>query len=56
MLSMTDASRIILLPDAKAPAGAYASKIRRYRLARVRLAERRDELPPRAAHLIKSYD
>lgn len=56
MLSMTDASRIILLPDAKAPGEATASKIRRYRLARVRLAERREALPPRHAHLARSYD
>ena len=53
---MTDASRIILLPDAKAPAGPQASKIRRYRLARVRLAERRDHVQPRHAHLLRSYD
>ena len=56
MLSMTDASRIILLPDAKAPEGATASKIRRYRLARVRLAERREQVPHRHAHLVRAYD
>jgi hypothetical protein len=48
-------SRIVLLPDAKA-SGAHAAKLRRYRLARVRLAERRDQLPARAAHLARSYD
>ena len=53
---MTDASRIILLPDAKAPAGAHASKIRRYRLARVRLTERRETMHPRHAHLLRTYD
>ena len=56
MLSMTTASsRILLLPGAKA-SGAHAAKVRRYRLARVRLAERRDALPARAAHLARSYD
>lgn len=58
MLSMTPASdRILLVPDAaKAPAGPYAAKVRRYRLARVRLAERRGETRPRHAHLVKAYD
>ncbi len=50
-------SRVLLLPDAtRAATGPHAAKIRRYRLARVRLAERRAELPPRHAHLLRAYD
>jgi hypothetical protein len=58
MLSMTSSSsRILLVPDAaRASGGPQASNIRRYRLARVRLAERRGELPVRFAHLGRGYD
>ncbi len=57
MLSMTSSSsRILLLPDAAPASGPHASKVRRYRLARVRLAERRGELPVRLAHLGRAYD
>ncbi len=58
MLLMTTASsRILLVPDAaKAPADPHAPSVRRYRLARVRLAERRDDLPTRHQHLTRAYD
>jgi len=57
MLDMTSSSRVLLVPDAtKAVAGPHAAKVRHYRLARVRLAERRNELPPRHAHLLKPHD
>jgi hypothetical protein len=57
MVHMTSSSRVLLLPDAaKAVTGPHASKVRHYRLARVRLAERRGELPPRHAHLLKAHD
>ena len=57
MLTMTRSSRVLLMPDAaKAVTGPHASKVRHYRLARVRLAERRAELPPRHAHLLKTHD
>ncbi len=57
MLGMTSSSRVLLVPDdTKAVAGPHAAKERHYRLARVRLAERRSELPPRHAHLLRSHD
>ncbi len=57
MLDMTSSSRVLLLPDAsKAAAGPHAAKVRHYRLARVRLTERRDELPARHAHLLRAHD
>ena len=58
MLFMTTASsRILLVPDAaRAPADPHASKVRRYRLARVRLAERRNEAPARYPHLTRAHD
>jgi len=57
MLDMTSSSRVLLVPDAtKAVAGPHAAKVRHYRLARMRLAERRNELPPRHAHLLKPHD
>lgn len=56
MLSMTT-SRVLLLPDtAKAATGPEASKVRRYRLARLRLAERRDQARPRHEHLLRAHD
>jgi hypothetical protein len=55
-MTTTSASRVLLLPGAAKPAGPHAAKVRRYRLARVRLAERRGELPARHAHLLKAYD
>ncbi len=58
MLLMHPASsRILLVPDGqRASAGPHAAKVRRYRMARMRLAQRRGELPARAMHLIKAYD
>ncbi len=54
---MTSSSRVLLLPETtKAVTGPHAAKVRRYRLARVRLAQRRGELPPRQAHLLRAYD
>ena len=54
---MTSTSRVLLLPAvSRAAAGPHAAKVRRYRLARVRLAERRGELPARQAHLLRAYD
>jgi hypothetical protein len=58
MLSMTPLaqSRVLLVPEARAAAGPQAAKIRRYRLARLRLLERRDADPGRYPHLARSYD
>jgi hypothetical protein len=58
MLNMTTASsRILLVADAaRASADPHASKVRRYRLARVRLAERRNDHPARHPHLTRAYD
>jgi hypothetical protein len=60
MLSMTplsSPSRVLLVPEARsAAAGPQAAKIRRYRLARLRLLERRDAGPERYPHLIRTYD
>ena len=54
---MPSTSRVLLLPDAtKAVTGPHAAKVRRYRMARVRLAERRGELPARHAHLLRAHD
>jgi hypothetical protein len=62
MLAMStpsaSASRLILVPDdriAAAP-GPHAAKLRRYRLARLRLLERREAGPSCAPHLIRVYD
>jgi hypothetical protein len=56
MVAMSTApSRILLLPDPRrglAPNDA----VRRYRLARFRLVERRAEPPPRAPHLSRMHD
>jgi hypothetical protein len=50
-------SRVLLMPDATSAAtGTHASKVRRYRLARMRLLERRDAAPARAPQLGRSYD
>jgi hypothetical protein len=60
MLSMTPPSsaRVMLVPEPRvaATAGPQAAKIRRYRLARLRLLERRDADPGRFAHLARTYD
>jgi hypothetical protein len=60
MLSMTPLSssaRVLLVPQARSSAaGPEAGKIRRYRLARLRLLERRDAGPDRYPHLVRAYD
>jgi hypothetical protein len=48
--------RILLVPEARPATGANAPRIRRYSLARVRLADARDRVPPKFAHLRKAYD
>jgi hypothetical protein len=48
---------VLLVPEARAAAaGPQAAKIRRYRLARLRLLERREVDPSRYPHLARSYD
>ena len=57
MLAMTAPHRILLVPDARPRADlATAPKVRRYRLARLRLAEIRHPGEARFAHLAKAYD
>ena len=60
MLLMLSASsaRVMLVPEARAAAtaGPQAAKIRRYRLARLRLLERRDAGAERYPQLLRSYD
>jgi hypothetical protein len=60
MLSMTalHPSRVLLVPEARvgAATGPQAAKIRRYRLARLRLLERRDAGPARFSQLGRTYD
>ena len=59
MLSMTTAAphRILLVPDARPRSEAGpAAKVRRYRLARLRVAETRHPADPRFAHIAKGYD
>jgi hypothetical protein len=57
-MSTPSASRLVLLPDDRmaAASGPHAAKLRRYRLARLRLLERREAGPPSAPHLIRAYD
>ena len=60
MSSMTPltSSRVLLVPESRpaATAGPQAAKIRRYRLARMRLLERRDPGADRFSHLSRAYD
>ncbi len=49
------AQRIILLPDGRRPV-ADEPKVRRYRLARLRVAEARQPTEPRFSHLARAYD
>jgi hypothetical protein len=58
MLSMTapSATRILLVPEERAAVGPQAAKLRRYRLARMRLVERRDEQAARHRQLTRAYD
>ena len=54
---MTAPHRILLVPDARPRSELSAApKVRRYRLARLRLAEIRQPAEPRFAHLAKAYD
>jgi hypothetical protein len=56
-MSATPASRILLVPEERlAAAGPHAAKVRRYRLARMRLLERRDQQAARHPHLTRAYD
>ena len=58
MLAMTPApQRILLVPDARPRTElAAAPKVRRYRLARLRVAETRQPAEPRFAHIARGYD
>ncbi len=50
--------RILLVPEARSAATPVltAPKIRRYSLARIRVAEERAQVEPRFAHLRRVYD
>ncbi|HEV2061714.1 MAG TPA: hypothetical protein VGR12_02585 [Solirubrobacteraceae bacterium] len=49
--------RILLVPDTRPRTEALAgTKVRRYRLARLRVAETRRPAEPRFEHLAKAYD
>jgi hypothetical protein len=49
--------RILLVPDGRPRTEpATAPKIRRYRLARLRVARTRDPAEPRFGHLARTYD
>jgi hypothetical protein len=57
MHAMTPApQRILLLPDARPRTDAAEPKVRRYRLARLRVAETRQPREPRFEHLARAYD
>lgn len=57
MLSMTHPHRIVLVQRPGIPEReSLQPKIRHYRIARLRLVERRGELSPRHAHLRETYD
>ena len=58
VMTPLSSSRVLLVPEARvaAAAGPQAAKIRRYRLARLRLLERRDADPSRFGHLARTYD
>jgi hypothetical protein len=56
-MTAPSASRILLLPEERiAAAGPQAAKLRRYRLARMRLVERRDAVAARHRHITRAYD
>ena len=49
--------RILLVPDARSRTElAAAPKVRRYRLARLRVADTRQPSEPRFGHLARTYD
>ncbi|HEX2085187.1 MAG TPA: hypothetical protein VHF89_05855 [Solirubrobacteraceae bacterium] len=53
----TSPHRILLVPDGRPRAEAPAApKVRRYRLARLRIAETRQPAEPRFEHLARAYD
>ena len=58
MTALSPTGRVLLVPEARVAAatGPEAAKIRRYRLARLRLLERRDSGPERYPQLVRSYD
>ena len=57
MLSMTDPHRIVLVErPAVADRSETHPRVRHYRIARLRLAQRRSEVAPRHAHLRETYD
>ena len=58
MTALSHSGRVLLVPEARpaAIAGPEAAKIRRYRLARLRLVERRDAGAERYPQLLRSYD
>lgn len=50
-------NRVLLVPEARSSAaGPHAQKIRRYRMARLRLLERRDQQALRHPQLGRTYD
>ena len=52
----TAAHRVLLVPDARPKTGlGQTPKVRRYRLARLRVAETHQP-PDRFAHIAKAYD
>ena len=58
MAAMTTAPhRILLVPDARPRADFLdAPKVRRYRLARLRVAATRQPSEPRFGHIARAYD
>ena len=58
MTALPHSGRVLLVPEARTAAatGPQAAKIRRYRLARLRLLERRDAGADRYPQLLRSYD
>jgi hypothetical protein len=58
MTALSHSGRVLLVPEARTAAttGPDAAKIRRYRLARLRLLERRDAGADRYPQLLKTYD
>ena len=55
-MTRTAASRVLLLPEETATTAEKAPRIRRYRLARLRVLERRDASADRHPHLLRAYD
>jgi hypothetical protein len=55
-MTPTPASRVLLVQDPRRAAGPHAERLRRYRLARMRLIDRRLAVPARHPHLGRIYD